>query len=83
MPTLGLTIIHEPLKPKPGNGELGADRTARRGRQWPASEAIARWLLHAVAESARAWALAAGVPPGLSGDCMMYLVEGRANPEDQ
>lgn len=79
MLSLGLTSIYAPLRPAPGNGELGADRTAKRGRHRPASEAIVRWLLHAVADSARAWALAAGVPPGLTGECMTSLVEGRLN----
>lgn len=79
----GLTNVHAPLRPEQGDGELGADRTANRGRHRPASEAIVRWLLHAVADSAPSWALAAGVPPGLTGECMTSLVLGRLNREDQ
>ena len=38
---------------------------ARRGRGRGAVDATARWLRRALAESLRAWAVAAGVPPDL------------------
>ena len=40
---------------------------AHRGRSRAAVPAIAGWLRRALADAARAWALAAGVPPDLSG----------------
>ena len=40
---------------------------AHRGRSRAAVAAIARWLRRTLADAMRAWALAAGVPPDLSG----------------
>jgi hypothetical protein len=42
-----------------------AEAWAHRGRGPAALHAVALWLRHALADSARAWALAAGVPPDL------------------
>ena len=41
--------------------------SAHRGRGRAAVPAIAGWLRRALADAARAWALAAGVPPHLYG----------------
>lgn len=43
-------------------GNVAASRTDR-GRGRAAVRATGQWLLHALAELARSWALAAGVPP--------------------
>ena len=40
---------------------------AHRGRSRAAVHAVAVWLRRALADAARAWALAAGVPPDLYG----------------
>ena len=40
---------------------------AHSGRSRAAARAVARWLRSALADAARAWALAAGVPPDLYG----------------
>jgi len=40
---------------------------AHRGRSHAAVHAVAGWLRRALADAARAWALAAGVPPDLYG----------------
>jgi hypothetical protein len=52
-------------------GAVGRDaRTgpwAHRGRSRAAVHAVAGWLRGALADAARAWALAAGVPPHLYG----------------
>ena len=40
---------------------------AHRGRSRAAARAVAGWLRRALADAARAWALAAGVPPDLYG----------------
>jgi hypothetical protein len=58
--------------------ESGAAPSAHQGRHVPAVEAIAQRLRRAFAQSARAWALAAGVPPGLTSESLAALVEGRA-----
>ena len=41
----------------------GARLRGQRGRGRAAVHATRRWLLHALAELARSWALAAGIPP--------------------
>jgi hypothetical protein len=61
----------------------GTGRRAHRHRHVPAFEAIARRLRRACAHSARAWALAAGVPPDLTGEWLAALIEDPANTEDQ
>lgn len=43
----------------------GSQPTAHRSRAPAAVHATARWLRRALADSARAWALAAGAPPDL------------------
>jgi hypothetical protein len=42
-------------------------RDAHSGRSRAAARAVAGWLRRALADAARAWALAAGVPPDLYG----------------
>ena len=53
------------VRPEAVNCEVSAEPRANRGRGRAAFHAIALWLRRALAESARAWALAAGVPPDL------------------
>jgi hypothetical protein len=52
---------------RPGPGTCGgtAEPQAELSRSPAAFNAIAAWLRRALAESARAWAIAAGVPPHL------------------
>jgi len=66
-----------------GVSESGTGPSAHRHRHRPAFEAIARRLRRACAHSARAWALAAGVPPDLTGEWLAAVIEDRANTEDQ
>ena len=51
--------------PEAADHEASTEPGAHRGRSRGAFDATARWLRRALAESARAWALAAGVPPDL------------------
>jgi len=44
-------------------GGSAAEQSQR--RQAAAMHAIARWMRRCLADAARAWALAAGVPPGM------------------
>ena len=56
-----------PTSPCPGSPRIDADSRATpdRSRGPGAFHALAPWLRRALADSARAWALAAGVPPDL------------------
>jgi hypothetical protein len=54
-----------PVHPEVADREAGAQSRADRRRGSAAVRATARWLRRALADSARAWALAAGVPPDL------------------
>jgi hypothetical protein len=54
-----------PAHPGAAGREAGAQPRADRRRGPAAVHATARWLRRALADSARAWALAAGVPPDL------------------
>jgi len=54
-----------PVHPEAAGREVGARSRANRRRGPAAVRATARWLRRALADSARAWALAAGVPPDL------------------
>jgi len=47
------------------NRTAGTEPRAGRSRGRAAAGAIALWLRHALADAARAWALAAGAPPDL------------------
>jgi hypothetical protein len=55
------TLVHSEV----GNREAIAEPRADSSRGPAAFNAIAVWLRRALADSARAWALAAGVPPDL------------------
>jgi len=65
-----------------GVRESGTRPSGRRNRHLPAFAAIARRLRRACVRSAPAWALAAGVPPDLTGRWLAALMEGRAKTED-
>ena len=56
--------LEAPVHPEAAGREAGAQSRANT-RCPAAARATARWLRRALAESARAWALAAGVPPDL------------------
>ena len=53
------------LPPEAAKREASAAPRASHLRSRAAFHAAARWLRRALADSARAWALAAGVPPDL------------------
>ena len=53
------------VRPEAGGCEAPAGPRADRDRGQAAFRAITAWLRRALAESARAWAIAAGVPPHL------------------
>ena len=74
MPSAELTITQAPQKPAADATApclsspritAGSPPTAHRGRGRAVVRAIAGGLRRALADSARAWALAAGVPPDL------------------
>ena len=74
MPSAELTITQtwqEPVAgatapcPSSPRTNAGSQPTANRSRGPAVFRTIARWLRRALADSARAWALAAGVPPDL------------------
>jgi hypothetical protein len=54
-----------PVHTEAGSGEATPEPPADSSRGLAAINAIAVWLRRALAQSARAWALAAGVPPDL------------------
>lgn len=56
--------LEAPVHPEEAVREAGAQSRAN-ARCQAAVRATARWLRRALADSARAWALAAGVPPDL------------------
>ena len=56
---------HALVRPGTIKRAANAEPQAHRGRSQAAFHAIAWWLRRALADSARAWALAAGVPPHL------------------
>ena len=58
---------HAPVYPATAHSAASTKPRAGRGRSPAAWHAVARWLRRALADSARAWALAAGVPPHLYG----------------
>jgi hypothetical protein len=53
------------VRPETGNRGTAAEPRADPSRGPAAFNTIALWLRRALADSARAWALAAGVPPDL------------------
>jgi len=53
------------VRPEAGNCGATAELRADRSRRPAAFNAIALWLRRGLAQSARAWAIAAGVPPDL------------------
>jgi hypothetical protein len=57
--------LEAPVHPEAADREVGAEARANRRRSPAAARATARWLRRALADFARAWALAAGVPPDL------------------
>ena len=57
--------LEAPVHPEAAGHEAGAKSLANHRRGPAAVRAIARWLRRALADTARAWALAAGVPPDL------------------
>jgi hypothetical protein len=57
--------LEAPVHPEAAGREAGAQSRANRRRGPAAARATGRWLRRALADTARAWALAAGVPPDL------------------
>ena len=61
----GRPVGFEALSQPQVAGRESSTRPPYHRRRGPATDAIAQWLRRALADAARAWALAAGVPPDL------------------
>jgi hypothetical protein len=65
------------VHPETVSRETGTEPWAHRGRGPAVCDAVALWLRCALADSGRAWALAAGVPPDLCNEAMSRTGEDR------